>query len=255
VTPHQLESILFAFAAAMLAGGLNSVAGGGSFISFPALLLVGLPPIVANATNNTAMWLGTLSSAGGYREEFEAGLGCVVPALLVAAAGGAAGAVLLLVTPEQTFSRMIPWLLLLATLIFAGSDLLRGAARGTSAALGRITPKLLLPLFVVAIYGGYFGAGVGIVVLALLALAGWTAIHRMNAVKVLLAACINGVAVIPFAVAGKIAWSIALVVAVGAMLGGYFGARLARRVRPAVVRWGVVAVGSAMTLYFFLRPA
>ncbi len=140
MTPHQFESILFAFAAALLAGGLNSVAGGGSFISFPALLLVGLPPIVANATNNTAMWLGTLSSAGGYREEFRAGLRGVVPALLVASLGGAAGAVLLLVTPEQTFSRMIPWLLLLATLLFASSDLLRRAGRGASGARGERSP-------------------------------------------------------------------------------------------------------------------
>ncbi len=132
---------------------------------------------------------------------------------------------------------------------------MRRAGRGTSGARGGISPQLVsrrCSRF--AIYGGYFGAGVGIVILALLALSGWTAIHRMNAVKALLTACINGVAVIPFAVAGKIAWTVALVVAAGAMLGGYFGARIARRTRPAIVRWIVVAVGAAMTLYFFLRP-
>ncbi len=250
-----MESLLFAFAAAVLAGALNSVAGGGSFISFPALLFVGLPPIVANATNNTAMWMGTLSTVGGYREEFGAGLRRFVPALAIAAAGGAVGAVLLLVTPEATFTRMIPYLLLLATVIFATSDLLRRALRGSAEARGDISTRLFAPLFAVAVYGGYFGAGVSIVILALLAMSGWSAIHRMNAVKALLTACINGVAVIPFALAGKIAWTVAILVAAGAMLGGYFGARLARRVAPRIVRVCVVLIGAVMTLYFFLRPA
>jgi len=255
VATNHVESILFAFAAAVFAGGLNSVAGGGSFISFPALLFVGLPPIVANATNNTAMWLGTLSSVGGYREEFGAPRRRFVPALAVAAAGGVIGAILLLVTPEATFSRMIPYLLLVATLIFAASDVLRRFGRSLEAHPVAISARLFGPLFVVAIYGGYFGAGVGILILALLALVGWTEIHRMNAVKVLLAACINGVAVVPFALAGKVAWTIAFVVAAGAMLGGYFGARVARKTQPVVVRAFVLAVGTAMTIYFFVRPA
>ena len=131
---------------------------------------------------------------------------------------------LLLVTPEATFTRMIPYLLLFATGIFAASDWLRSFARSAPQPGDGIAVRLFAPLFAVSIYGGYFGAGVGILILALLALAGWTGIHRMNAVKVLFTACINGVAVIPFAIAGKISWGIALIVAVGAALGGYYGA-------------------------------
>ncbi len=203
MSPTQVESLAFAFGAAVVAGALNSVAGGGSFISFPALLYVGLPPIVANATNNTAMWLGTLSSVGGYRDEFGGRRRRFVPALFVGAAGGIVGAVLLLVTPEATFTRMIPYLLLFATVVFAASDWLRRLGRSTGTPAGDVTTRLLAPLFFVSIYGGYFGAGMGILILALLAVAGWTEIHRMNALKVLLAACVNGVAVVPFAVAGR----------------------------------------------------
>lgn len=250
---NSLEHLTLALAAALIAGALNSVAGGGSFVSFPALLFLGLPPIVANATNNTAMWLGTLSSVGGYREELGERLRRFVPVLAVATAGGALGAVLLLVTPEATFTRMIPYLLLFATVVFAASDRLREFAGRSGIPDDGVSTRLFVPLFLVAIYGGYFGAGIGILILALFALSGWSQIHRMNAVKVLLATCINGVAVIPFAAAGKIAWGVAAVVAIGAVAGGYFGARIARRVDPRVIRTLVIVIGAAMTLYFFMR--
>lgn len=255
MTPISAEHLVIAFAAALVAGALNSVAGGGSFVSFPALLFLGLPPIVANATNNTAMWLGTLSSVGGYREEFGERRRRFAPVLAVATVGGALGAVLLLVTPEATFTRLIPYLLLFATVVFAASDRLRGLAGRSGSADDRPSGRLYAPLFAVAIYGGYFGAGIGILILALFALAGWSEIHRMNAVKVLLATFINGIAVVPFALAGKIAWGVALVVAVGAVAGGYFGARIARRIDPHVIRNTVTAVGAAMTLYFFVRTS
>jgi uncharacterized membrane protein YfcA len=244
---------MLAFAAALIAGALNSVAGGGSFVSFPVLLFLGLPPIVANATNNTAMWLGTLSSVGGYREELGRRRRRFIPALAVASAGGALGAVLLLVTPEATFTRMIPYLLLFATVLFAASDRLRELAGRSGTPDRGVSARLFLPLFAVAIYGGYFGAGVSILILALFALSGWSEIHRMNAVKALLTACINGVAVLPFAVAGKIAWDIGAVAALGAAAGGYFGARIARRVEPHRIRLLVIVVGAAMTIYFFIK--
>jgi uncharacterized membrane protein YfcA len=251
---HTSEAlrVLAAFGAALVAGALNSVAGGGSFVSFPTLLFLGLPPIVANATNNTAMWLGTLSSAGGYREELRGARG-LWPAFAVALVGSVIGAELLLNTPEETFTRAIPWLLLVATLVFASSDLLRVLAGRRTTTQARIEPRWLVPLFFVSIYGGYFGAGIGIMMLALFALAGWSDVHRMNAVKVLLAATINGVAVVPFAIAHKVAWEEAAILTAGAVLGGYFGARIARRINPKAVRAVVIVVGSAMTLYFFLR--
>ena len=251
----NLPHALIAFAVAVFAGALNSVAGGGSFLSFPTLLFLGLPPIVANATNNTAMWLGTLSSAGGYREELRGRIG-LWPALAVSLVGSVAGAELLLHTPDATFTRLIPWLLLFATVIFAASDLLRLLAKHReNIADDRIDARWLPALFLVSIYGGYFGAGIGILMLAMFALAGWANIHRMNAVKVALAASINGIAVVPFLFAHKIAWVDAVILTAGAVLGGYYGARLARRVAPGIVRIAVVTVGAGMTAYFFLRGA
>jgi uncharacterized membrane protein YfcA len=252
---HSSETlrILAAFGAALVAGALNSVAGGGSFVSFPTLLFLGMPPIVANATNNTAMWLGTLSSSWGYREELRGARG-MWPAFAVAAIGSVVGAELLLRTPEQTFMRAIPWLLLFATVVFASSDVLRRLAGGRATVHMTIGTRYLFPLFLVAIYGGYFGAGIGIMMLALFALSGWTDVNRMNAVKVLLAASINGVAVVPFVLAHKVAWPEAAILTAGAVLGGYYGARIARRVDPKIVRACVIVVGAAMTLYFFVRP-
>ncbi|MEO6990027.1 MAG: sulfite exporter TauE/SafE family protein, partial [Candidatus Baltobacteraceae bacterium] len=227
------------------------------FISFPALLLVGLPPIVANATNNTAMWLGTLSSVGGYREELAGNRRRSIPLLAIGLVGGVLGAILLLVTPETIFTRLIPYLLLFATLVFAASDRLRHSAGASESAVGQLRHGLFLYVGVlaVAIYGGYFGAGFGILILALFSLAGWGDVHRMNALKSLMAACVNGVAVIPFAIDGKIAWEEAAVVSIGAILGGYFGARLARRVEPLYVRRFVIVVGIALTLIFFVHRA
>jgi uncharacterized membrane protein YfcA len=248
---------LLAFGAALVAGAMNAVAGGGSFISFPTLVFLGLPPIVANATNNTAMWVGTMSSVGGYREELRGSRHLGV-AIAIAAAGSVLGAELLLHTPEATFARLIPWLLLFATLLFAtllfgGSGRFGRTADGAKRPQERLGARWFPALFGVSIYGGYFGAGIGIVLLAMLALAGWTHIHRMNAVKALLTTAINGIAVVPFLVARKIAWEEAAVLTAGAVIGGYFGARTARRVDPRLVRLLVVAVGAGMTAYFFAR--
>jgi uncharacterized protein len=250
--PAEVLRVLLTLGAGLIAGALNSVAGGGSFISFPALLFLGLPPVVANATNNTAMWLGTLSSVGAYREELPR-TGHRWPAVAVSLFGSVLGAELLLNTPEATFTRLIPWLLLFATVVFAASDRLRALAGRTAAPVVGISGRLLPVLFAIAAYGGYFGAGIGILILAMLALSGWTHMLRMNAFKVLLAAAINGIAVVPFFLARRIAWEEALVLTIGAAIGGYLGARLARRLEPSVVRAFVVVVGACMTLYFFLR--
>jgi len=254
VSHSTVTGVLLVFVAGTAAGALNSVAGGGSFISFPALLFVGLPPIVANASNNTAMWLGTLSSVGGYRNEFSMSRS-VWPALSVSLAGSVLGAMLLLKTPERTFAHMIPWLLLFATAVLASSRRLQALVGRTDSPVTEVSRGLLPVLFVVAIYGGYFGAGIGILILAMLALTGWTEIHRMNALKVLLATSINGIAVVPFLIARRIAWEEAAILAAGAVLGGYGGARIALRLNPAAVRLTVVFIGLAMTIYFFVKPA
>lgn len=228
---------------------MNSVAGGGSFLSFPALLFAGVPAIAANATNNAAMWVGTLGSARGYREEVAEHKHLLLPVLCVSVAGSLIGACLLLATPQAVFVRLIPWLLLFATIVFAVSPLLTRRA----IAAPRHAPWQLAVQFFVAIYGGYFGAGMGILMLAVLAFSGLPSFNAQNAIKNVLSAAINGVALIPFVVARVVDWRFAVPMAIVALLGGYLGARIFRRVPQPISRGIVVLVGTAMTIVFFVR--
>ncbi|MBV8344650.1 MAG: sulfite exporter TauE/SafE family protein [Candidatus Eremiobacteraeota bacterium] len=228
---------------------MNSVAGGGSFLSFPSLVFAGVAPISANATNNAAMWVGTIGSARGYREEVAAHRGLLFPVIAVSVAGSLIGACLLLVTPQAVFERLIPWLLLFATIVFALSPrLTRGAPRSP-----RHAPWQIAVQFCVAIYGGYFGAGMGILMLAVLAFSGLPSFNAQNAIKNVLAVAINGVALIPFVVARIVDWRFALPMAVIALAGGYLGARFFRRVPQPFARGVVVVIGIVMTIVFFAR--
>jgi uncharacterized membrane protein YfcA len=228
---------------------MNSVAGGGSFLSFPALIFAGVPAISANATNNAAMWVGTIGSARGYREELREHRALLAPVIAVSIVGSLIGACLLLVTPQVLFLRLIPWLLLFATLVFAAGPWLTPSTVATP----RHAPWQIAVQFLVAIYGGYFGAGMGIVMLAVLAFSGLPSFNAQNAIKNLLSVSINGVALVPFVIARIVDWRFALPMAAVALLGGYFGARFFRRVPQRVARILVVAIGSAMTIVFFVR--
>ncbi|MGB8520748.1 MAG: sulfite exporter TauE/SafE family protein [Candidatus Tumulicola sp.] len=234
--------------AAFFAGAMNSVAGGGSFLSFPALLFAGVPAISANATNNAAMWVGTIGSARGYKEEVAAHRGLLLPLVVVSLVGALLGAIALLITPPLLFERMIPWLLLFATAVFAVSPWLRRPGE-----VPRHAPWQLVVQFFVSIYGGYFGAGMGILMLAVLAFSGLPNLNAQNAVKNVLAVSINGIALVPFVIARIVDWRFALPMAVIALAGGYFGARFFRRVPQPIARGIVIAVGTAMTLAFFVR--
>lgn len=236
-------------AAAFVAGVMNSVAGGGSFLSFPALLFAGVTPISANATNNAAMWVGTIGSARGYREELAEHRALLLPVISVSIVGSLIGARLLLLTPQALFARLIPWLLLFATAVFAASPLLRKPAGGAP----RHAPWQIVAQFGVAIYGGYFGAGMGILMLALLAFSGLPNLNAQNAIKNMLSVSINGVALVPFVLARVVDWRFALPMAFIALLGGYFGARFFRRVPQRLSRVLVVSIGSAMTIVFFAK--
>ena len=228
---------------------MNSVAGGGSFLSFPALLFAGLPAISANATNNAAMWFGTIGSARGYHEEITEHRALLLPVVCASVAGSLIGASALLITPQALFERLIPWLLLFATLTFAASPLL---TRQTGATPRHARWQIALQ-FMVAIYGGYFGAGMGILMLAILAFSGLPSFNAQNAIKNVLAVAINGVALVPFVLARIVDWRFALPMAAIALLGGYFGARFFRRVPQPIARALVVTIGSAMTIVFFMR--
>jgi uncharacterized membrane protein YfcA len=245
-------SLLGAGVAAAVAGAINAAAGGGSFISFPTLVFLGVPPITANATNTVAMWLGQAGSIRGFRDDLTRPSPHFIGAMCVSVLGGMAGGLLLLHTPQSAFNAIIPWLLLFATLAFALSPLIMKAANRPGG-VEDVPWSSVVPLFAIAVYGGYFGGGQGLVLLAYFALIGMTDLRRMNALKSVLAFINNGVPVIPFVLARAIAWDVAAVMSVGAIIGGYYGARLVRRVPPRAMRVAIVVVGAVTTVAFFLR--
>jgi len=256
-TPNclTLETIIFLFVAGALGGALNSVAGGGSFIAFPALLFTGVPPIPANATNTIALWTAMAASGGAYRNRLDVPRRVMIPLLVASFIGGLAGAFLLLKTPAQTFMRVLPWLTLGATLLFAfGRKLARGrrSAIEHEASTASLVGTTLFQLCV-AVYGGYFGGGMGIVMLAMLATLGMTDIHAMNALKAVLGFVINGVAVVTFIVAGAVYWKHGIVMILGGIVGGYLGAHYALKMPQVWIRVFVVLVGTGMTIYFFWK--
>ncbi|WP_219213046.1 sulfite exporter TauE/SafE family protein [Variovorax boronicumulans] len=238
--------------AAALAGALNAVAGGGSFLTLPALAMVGVPLVSANATGTAALLPGYLAGAWAMRRELS---GPMSPSLLrlavLSVLGGAAGAVLLLSTSNQAFARIVPWLLLAATLLFAiGPGLVRRRAADTKPR----GPWLAdLGIVAVAVYGGYFNGGLGILLLAVLGALGHTDMGRMNGIKNFVSAILTLIAVLLYAASGAIVWSHALWMALFATLGGYGGGTLARRLRPDVLRGFVVLTGLAMTAAFLYK--
>src|SRR3954471_4190719 len=256
-TPYclTLETIVFLFVAGALGGALNSVAGGGSFIAFPALLFTGVPPIPANATNTIALWTGAAASGGAYRKRLDVSRRVLVPLLAASFVGGVAGAYLLLKTPAHTFMRVLPWLTLGATLLFAFGKKIAGGRRSVLEHETSVVALMGATLFqlCVGVYGGYFGGGMGIVMLAMLAALGMTDIHAMNALKSVMGSVINGVAVVTFIIAGAIYWRHGGVMIVGGIAGGYFGAHYAMKVPQVWIRWFVVLVGAGMTAYFFWK--
>jgi len=252
VWPHELV----AFGAAFLAGAINSVAGGGTLVSFPVLIWLGLPSTIANATSTVAIWPGSLGGMLGFRRDLldmpSRMYALIVPSLL----GGVAGAILLRLTPTSLFDRIVPLLILFATCLFMAQDAVQRLLKiGTSdgeRGPGWLVGALAFQL-VVALYGGYFGAGLGIMMLAALGIIGLTDIHQMNGLKNLLAVCINGVAALYFVWKGMVYWPDVIVMAIGAIAGGLGGAGLARRLGRVAVRRMVIAVGLVMAVKLMLR--
>jgi len=253
---HFRQAVFLLFAAG-IAGALNALAGGGSFISFPALLFIRIPAVLANATNTVALWPGLAASTVSYWKRLNAPLRVLVPLLVTSVAGGWAGAVLLLRTPQHAFRRLVPWLLLGGTLLFAFGNSIRAIAgksvvtddlRNTS---WRAILISSVAEFLVAVYGGYFGAGIGFMTLAMLAILGMRDIHAMGAIRTMLAVAINAAAVVTFIVAGAVLWPQCAVMIIGSLAGGWFGAHYAQKAEPGKIRVAVICVGFAMSAYFF----
>jgi len=250
-------------AAAFLAGVLNAVAGGGSFLSFPAMLGMNILPVQANATNTVAIWPGQLTSVAAYWPDVRRNRSSAILMGLAGLAGGTAGAVVLLNTPQRTFLRLVPWLLLGAAMTFAVSgpvsrwlERLKKARREKAPAGPAHAPKRL-PLFLatvaVSFYVGYFGAGAGFLFMTLLALFGFEDIHAINALKVVANLLANGIAFVIFIADGQVVWRFCLAAMIAAGIGGYASASLARRVPQPVLRSLVVAIGLSMAAWFFWK--
>ena len=234
------------FSAAFTSSAINSIAGGGTLITFPVLIWLGLDPKVANGTSTIALWPGLFGGLFGYRRELENSSPILIRLGLTSIVGGAVGAWLLIWTPSRIFARLVPFLILFATLLFMSNGLINKRLRLQSIDDGPTklwwTGAMVFQFFS-AMYGGYFGAGNGILMLATLGLLGVHELHRANGIKNFLGICINSIAVFIFSLAGLVVWRDALVMACGALAGGYFGASMAVRIGPVWVRRGVVVIG------------
>jgi uncharacterized protein len=245
--------LLLLFAAGIITGLMNAVAGGGSFVAFPALLLVGIPPIAANVTTTVATVPGQFASVWAYRHDIRAATQFDIRALLgISVVGGLIGAAILLMTPNAIFSGILPWLMLLATSIFIFGSFApkRFLLRFTIS-----TRAVLIAQFAIAIYGGYFGAGIGFMMLAALTLYGMRDIHAMNGLKLALALCMTVVSSAAFVYAGKVYWTEALVMCVATLIGGYGGALGAKKVKPELIKVFIALLGVGLTVYFFMHGA
>ena len=243
-------------AAAFAAGVINAIAGGGTLITFPVLIWLGLDPKVANATSTVALWPGLFGGLFGYRRELENSSAILLRLGITSVIGGAIGAWLLIWTPSPTFAYLVPFLILFATILFmAGGSINRWLRLQPIVSEPKMSWWLgaIVFQFFSSMYGGYFGAGNGILMLAVMGLLGLHEINRANGIKNFLGICINSIAVISFAIMGLVVWPDALLMAGAALIGGYFGARMAVRVDQVNVRRAVVVIGFVITFAMLWR--
>ena len=246
-----LTEILALLGASLLAGGMNAIAGGGTILTFPALLAFGMPAIQANATSTVALMLGIVGSTYGYRAHLAKTRVWLKRFGVDSVIGGLMGAALLTVTPEKIFAGLVPFLLLFATVLFMAQSLFRKLAAEEAAPHGLLAIALQ---FFVALYGGFFGAGIGILMLAVFGLMGLKNIHEMNTLKTVLSALINLVAAIYFVFAGLVMWPQAIVMTIGSTFGYFLGSHLTQKISQATVRKLIVAIGLTVSaLLFFER--
>lgn len=243
----------FLMATACFAGALNSVAGGGTFFLFPALMSAGIPPVAANVTSTLAVWPASVTAALAFKQEMTVPYKALWKLALISLAGGAVGAGLLLYLPEMVFDGLVPWLLLLATLLFTFGHKLQRLQPMTDMDLTHPKAGLLIGQFLVSVYGGYFGAGIGILMLSLLAIYGMNHIHQMNALKTWLGMFINGVAVLLFIFSGQVAWVKLPLMVCAALLGGYLGAKSSMKIDKRYVKRFVIVAAWGITATYFVK--
>ena len=252
----SLFNEILIFLAAVAAGFINAMAGGGTLVSFPVLLAVGIPPIVANVTNTVALVPGTIGGMWSQRKDFRSQYQRLLKLLPAAIVGGIAGGLLILNTNENTFRSIIPYLILLATLLLAAQGTIKSwvVKRIGHAHTEHHNPLIMLSLvFLASIYGGYFGAGLGVILMAVLGFVTDDSMTRLNFLKQALGFAINLAAAIYFAFSGKVDWMVALVMVFGSLIGGLIGGKLAGKMKPELLRWIVVSAGLIAAVIFFLK--
>ncbi|MDB9729527.1 sulfite exporter TauE/SafE family protein [Amylibacter sp.] len=247
----EIYEVVLLITASFFAGIINSIAGGGSFLTFPALVFAGVPTIAANATSAVAVFPGYLSGALGFAKELKAfPKSKFLLLIFLSISGGILGSILLLITPEVVFSFIIPWLLGFATLLFAFGNYVSKLAEKTSDKNGF---KSNIATLLVCIYGGYFNGGLGIVLLALFSTLGMRDIHLMNGLKNIMSFALSAASVVTFAIAGIVFWKYAIIMMIAATIGGYFGVIVARKLSKSIIRIIIVIIGTIMTFIFFIK--
>jgi uncharacterized membrane protein YfcA len=246
------DAVLIAVAG-FLAGGVNAVAGGGSLISFPALVASGLPTLDANVTNTTAVWPGYVGSAAAYREELQ-GQGPRLRRLgVTAAVGGVVGSAILLAAPDAVFDAVVPFLVLFGSVLLLAQPRVSAYVRDRTATARRDAVQLHGSVFLAAVYGAYFGGGLGVIILAVLGIFVADGLQRLNALKSAMSMVINTIALVAFAIFGPVHWLSVAIVAPASLAGGYAGARAARRLSPDALRTTVVVFGVGVAVWLFVR--
>lgn len=244
------------FLAAVTAGFINAMAGGGTLVSFPVLLALGVSPVVANVTNTVALVPGTIGGMWAQRSAFRSQYNRLMKLLPVAVIGGVAGGLLILNTSEDAFRSLIPWLILMATLLLASQVQVKN---WVTRRIGHVHTEhhnpvfMMSAVFIAAVYGGYFGAGLGVILMAILGLVTDESMTRLNFLKQALGFAINLAAAIYFAFSGKVDWGIAAIMIFGSLMGGWIGGKLANRIKPGILRWIVVTAGLIAAVVFFLK--
>ena len=247
----EIYEVVLLITASFFAGIINSIAGGGSFLTFPALVFAGVPTIAANATSAVAVFPGYLSGALGFAKELKAfPKSKFLLLIFLSISGGVLGSILLLITPEVVFSFIIPWLLGFATLLFAFGNYVSKLVEKTSDTNGF---KSNIATLLVCIYGGYFNGGLGIVLLALFSTLGMRDIHLMNGLKNIMSFALSAASVVTFAIAGIVFWKYAIIMMIAATIGGYFGVMVARKLSKSIIRIIIVIIGTIMTFIFFIK--
>ena len=247
----EIYEVVLLITASFFAGIINSIAGGGSFLTFPALVFAGVPTIAANATSAVAVFPGYLSGALGFAKELKAfPKSKFLLLIFLSISGGVLGSILLLITPEVVFSFIIPWLLGFATLLFASGNYVSKWVEKTSDTNGF---KSNIATLLVCIYGGYFNGGLGIVLLALFSTLGMRDIHLMNGLKNIMSFALSAASVVTFAIAGIVFWKYAIIMMIAATIGGYFGVIVARKLSKSIIRIIIVIIGTIMTFIFFIK--